>query len=231
MLTKNKLTLNPPLIGGGFFLNKIITKFNLMKNNDEWLEKTPIYKTTSFIVAMALLLVLVIVLLLPSNNKPKENNDTSNNYTVQKSTPIPISNWQYSNTVDEMEGRKVHIAECYSDNNILFEFPYNQEGGSSFELFLRKNKDFDIGLSVSKGQFLSGYGNRGVKLKFDNEKPFIVGYNGTSDGSSETIFLHNTSKILNKLKTAKKLKIEVEFYDCGNQIINFTVQGLKWDIK
>lgn len=195
-----------------------------MGNNDDWLEE-PYYKKTWFIVTIVLLAIVIVLLFIPSG-KSETNYIATPETEIQ--TPIAPVNWEYSKTHDKMENSTIYYAECYSDNRILFDFPYNQEGGSYFTLIVRKMKKNEVLITVSKGQFLSGY-NRVVKLKFDNENTFNVGCSSSSDGSSETIFLSNSAKIISKLKKAKKVMIEVEFYDFGRQILEFTVKDLKWE--
>lgn len=174
--------------------------------------------------------ILFVAFIMQSCGNQFEVPETKSQTTpAQPVAPTPKQNWSYSSKVDEMEGTKINYAECLADTRLLFDFPYKEEGGSSFELVLRKNKTFDIFLTVSSGQFMSAFNGRSAKFKFDDEKPFKVTYNGASDGSSNIIFFNNTTKLLNKLKVAKKLKIEVVFYDYGNQIIEFNVGGLKWE--
>ncbi len=141
----------------------------------------------------------------------------------------PVSNWSYSSKKDEMEGTTTKYAECYADNTIKFDFPYEEAGGSKFDLIVRQNKTLDIMLTVSSGQFMGSFSDRYAKFKFDDEKPMQITYNGTSDGSSDVIFFKSTAKLLKKIKAAKKLKIEVEFYGYGKKIIDFTLGGLKWE--
>lgn len=137
-------------------------------------------------------------------------------------------NWEYSESKDEMTGKKTYYAESVSTNTLEFDFPYN--GGSSFSLGIRYGKQGkDIFLRVSKGQFLTSYNGSSMRVKFDDESPVNYSYVGTSDGSADVIFIESYSKFLNKLKKAKKVSLEPEFYQAGKQIINFNVEGLKWE--
>jgi len=47
--------------------------------------------------------------------------------------------------------------------------------------------------------------------------------------SSDVIFLSPESKIIDKLKKAKKVVIEPEFYQAGYQQVSFDVSGLEWN--
>jgi hypothetical protein len=137
-------------------------------------------------------------------------------------------NWQYTEETDEMTGKKSFFTSCQSENILTFDFPY--DGGSIFTLGLRKNKDGRvIFVTVSKGQFLTSYDGSSMRVKFDDEPPLNFSCNGASDGSADVIFINSYSKFVNKLKKAKKISIEPEFYQEGKQIVRFKVEGLNWE--
>lgn len=144
--------------------------------------------------------------------------------------PEKTENWEYSETIDEMSKEKSYHAEIKSPTKVNFDFPY--EGGSTFDLEITKgNKVQIIGLHVSKGQFMTSI--RGdeeeMRIKFDDEQPMNVKYHSPSDGSSDRIYLDSADEIIAKLKTAKKLVIEPEFYQAGTKQIEFNVEGFKWE--
>jgi len=136
--------------------------------------------------------------------------------------------WRYNEEVDKMDNSTSYFAQTTSTNEIEFDFPYN--GGSTFNLFVRnRDKKNEVFIIVDKGQFMGSIsGDRTVRLKFDDEKPFNVTYTGTTDASSNVIFLGSLNKVLPKLKTAKKLMVEAEFFNSGNRVIEFNVDGLNW---
>jgi hypothetical protein len=147
--------------------------------------------------------------------------------SVGADKPEVVDNWNYSEDKDEMTGKKTYFAMCYSENKVFFEFPY--DGGSSFTLGVRKSPSgTDVYLSVSKGQFLTSYDGSSMRVKFDDEPPVTYTYNGTSDGSSDVIFIGSKSRFISKLRKAKRVSLEPEFYQAGKQIVKFNVEGLKW---
>jgi len=157
---------------------------------------------------------------LEANQARSERNPTNN-------IPV-ISNWDYSENTDGMDSKKSFFAVCTSPTIINFGFPY--EGGSTFNLTIQnKRGENGIYLSVSKGQFLTDIENeKRIRIKFDSEKPFYINCGGTSDGSSTDIFLYPETKIISKIKTAKSITIEPEFYQEGFRQIDFNVSGLNW---
>lgn len=146
----------------------------------------------------------------------------------EKIMHVAPSNWTYEETVDKMDNKKNLFASCTSTNQVYFDFPYS--GGSTFTLMIRNaNKSNEVLLSVSKGQFSTGIdGSRG-RIKFDDEKPISISYTEPEDSRSDLIFLSPERMIINKLKKAKKVMIETEFFQEGRKSAEFDVEGLTWN--
>lgn len=144
--------------------------------------------------------------------------------TVQSTSP-----WSYFTDTDEMTDAETYYATVESENEVEFEFPYN--GGSTLGLTLRKSPKFgtDVYIKISKGQFMSSISGVPVSLRIDSEKAFKTTANGASDGSSDVLFLSNAKSLIKKLKTAKTLKVEVEFFQEGYRTFTFNVEGLEWE--
>lgn len=135
--------------------------------------------------------------------------------------------WQYSVTEDKM-GETTKLAEVQSPDILEFSSPYS--GGSISTLVVRKsNSGTDIFYTISNGQIVSASvvdgGN--VRVKFDDKKPEFIDANMASDGSSDIIFLHPEEELLKDIRGAKKMVLEVEFYQNGIKQIEFDVSGLK----
>jgi hypothetical protein len=137
--------------------------------------------------------------------------------------------WSYSENVDKMTNQKKYYAEVISTNKIEFEFPYN--GGSTFTIQIRNSGNGnEASLRVSKGQFLPSIMNENtVKIKFDNNAAYDLNYGSEKTGKSDVIFLAMSDQFIQQMKTAKKLMIECEFFNEGKKIIDFDVEGLKWE--
>jgi len=202
-------------------------------------EKKKMSLGKKILIGLGIFFLIGIIANLGDDEKPKGNetnttteqtpsNDNQTSTEVKKEVEKK-SNWKYAVDTDKMSGTKRYFASTTSTNEIEFEFPY--DGGSTFQLVVRNmGKRNEVLLSVSKGQFMTSIGSsEKIRIKFDDEKPFYVGYNSADDGSMDIIFLNSANKIINKLKKAKKVMIEAPFYDAGRQIIYFDVEGLKWD--
>ncbi|TWP30528.1 hypothetical protein ETU08_01850 [Apibacter muscae] len=137
-----------------------------------------------------------------------------------------LNSWLYEDEVDKM-GDSIYYAQLKSAENLNLDFPY-ENSYASLNIRNKQGKN-DVIFSVTEGQ-IKGYVYDGgtARIRFDNEKPFNIGYVGSSDGSSEVIFLQTPNKIIDKLKKSKRMVIEVEFYNNGNKQIEFNTEGLVW---
>jgi len=178
---------------------------------------------------LAALSILTFTFFCIASGSDSPSSTTELEKTTKNDATGKVENWSYSEQEDKMEGIKQYYASNTSTNEIEFEFPYS--GGSTFDIIVRNNgKENEVLLTVSKGQFMMSIdGSERIKVKFDDEKPETYSYNSSADASSDVIFLNNSSKFLKKLKTAKKVMIETTFFDAGNKVIEFNVEGLKWD--
>jgi hypothetical protein len=140
----------------------------------------------------------------------------------------PTATWSYDSCSDKMDGKKGLFATCTSTNQVYFDFPYN--GGSTFTLMVR-NEDHqnNVILLIDKGQFQTGIEGSYGRIKFDDEEPMRITYNESTTSRSDLVFLSPASKIISKLKKAKKVMIETQFFQEGRQQAEFNVEGLKWD--
>jgi len=143
--------------------------------------------------------------------------------------PKPKIGWRYNTEVDKMTNDKRYFASCTSTNTLYFAFPY--DGGSTCDIMLRQmGKGNEVLFTVSKGQFLMSIGGqKGMRIKFDDEKPITFSYNSASDASTDVIFINSPKKFIDKLKKAKKVIIESEFAFAGLHQLEFDVDGLQWD--
>lgn len=137
--------------------------------------------------------------------------------------------WQYDQSQDEMTDKMTYFASITSTNMVDFDFPY--DGGSYLTLTIRKSPKYglDVYISISNGQFIAGVEGEPVYIRFDKNKEFKVIGMMPDDDSSTTLFLSNPRRLIEDLKKSSTMKIQVEFYQSGNQVFDFDVSGLKWD--
>jgi hypothetical protein len=148
-----------------------------------------------------------------------------------ETTPQPKrSAWGYSEFDDEMGRGKVYHTSIQSTNTISLGFPY--EGEQYGILALREHPEYgkDVYIRIEKGQLLDSDYHGKVLVRFDDDKPLAFSSVKPADLSSETLFLRGRAFqiFVNRLKTAKTLRMEVPVYQAGNQIFLFDVEGFTW---
>lgn len=155
--------------------------------------------------------------------------DASKKETTGANQDATTSKWSYSDDVDKMTSKKRYFASV--DANELINFPAPYDGGSTATLTIRNmGEGNEATLSVSKGQFnTSSVDGGSIKVRFDDAQPITFTTSEPSDGSSELAFIELPNKLIKKLKTAKKIIIQAEFYDSGFQTMEFNTDGFKWE--
>ena len=135
--------------------------------------------------------------------------------------------WTYRTTEDKMRQTNTKYAELRSTNRAQLDFPYR--GGSTLQLILRKRSedDLDVILWLNKGQ-VPCHDRCVVTAKFDDDDPLEFFAVGPQSASSDSLFLYEEQAIVDRLKTAKKLIVEVLIYDHGKFQFTFSPRGLKW---
>jgi hypothetical protein len=139
---------------------------------------------------------------------------------------IAQGNWSYSEDVDKMTNKTTKFAIIEATEKLNFDFPY--QGGATASIQIRQKGKIEIMFMVDKGQIISRYDGGSVKIKIDDLPAKTYSTSNPSDGSADIIFINNANRLLAELKNAKKMIIEVEFYQAGNRQIEFETQGLKF---
>lgn len=148
-----------------------------------------------------------------------------------KGEEISKSSWEYSEEKDEMRDSSTYYAVNISLNEVQFDFPY--QGGSNAFITLRKGKELgdDIIIGVNKGQFKSCIRNCKIAVKFDNEKVENYTVVGSDSFANDILFLSgdkSIKKFADKLKTSKKVVLELDFFQRGREQFSFNIEGLDW---
>jgi hypothetical protein len=134
--------------------------------------------------------------------------------------------WAYSHEEDKMSGGTTYHAHVLSSNTVEFGFPYN--GVQNAILNLRSDPKYgkDVIFRIEKGQILcNSYQDCTVLVRFDDEKPTNYSAVGAADNSTETIFIRNYSRFVEKLLKAKLVRISVNIYQQGAPVFEFDVSG------
>ena len=137
------------------------------------------------------------------------------------------SAWSYSTDEDQVRGKKVYYASVDSDNEVEFDFPY--AGGSTLTMTVRKHPQYgqDVVFRISKGQFVCGVESCSGTINY-GKGPEHLSLAEPGDYDSETLFASNGPAVINKLKSADKVIVELPFYQEGDRQFTFETKGLKW---
>ncbi len=136
--------------------------------------------------------------------------------------------WRYDEYKDKMGGGAVQRAYVRSINEIDLDFPYS--GSQRAELTLRKHPRYgrDVIFEVKKGQVLCQFGGCSVLVRFDDRKAAKYRADWPADHDSTTLFIGNYKRFVSRAKKAKRIYIEVIFYQQGTRVFEFNSAGLKF---
>jgi hypothetical protein len=182
------------------------------------------------IIGLAILILTGIIIgsvgqnAIPTRPLTESPNATKRDVPAVDSTP----HWTYRSETDDMLKKPIRFASVKSINELRFGFPY--QGSQHATLTLRIHPRFgkNAMFSIERGQFLCGVENCAVLIKFDDGNPqrFTVGE--PSDHSTTTLFIENYDRFLASARKAKKVYIAAEFYQEGNNVLDFDTTGLNW---
>ena len=134
------------------------------------------------------------------------------------------SQWEYSQNEDKMSGGTTYHAYVLSTNTVEFDFPYSgvQHAILSFRDSPRQGKD--VIFRIENGQILcNSFDNCSVLVRFDDEKATNYSAIGAADNSTETIFIRNYGKFVEKMRKAKLVRISTNIYQQGAPVFEFNV--------
>lgn len=136
------------------------------------------------------------------------------------------SKWEYSTIEDPMTSRKTRIARIDSSNEIYLDSPY--EGAQKGTLQLREHPRFgkDVIIRVREGQIIcSSYRGCSVLVRFDENEPQKYSAAESSDSDPTILFLNNYDRFIDNLLKSKRVRISIEFFHNGIQMLEFDVAG------
>jgi hypothetical protein len=136
--------------------------------------------------------------------------------------------WSYNDQTDKLTGTITHSAIVVAKDFLDLKFPKNG-GNNMVALFLREKRGkTSVQLFVSKDQFNTDNEGQTINVRFDSSKMESYKCDKPDDGATTSLFIVDKKKFIENLKKSKTLVIEAEFYENGNQIMEFNVAGLIW---
>lgn len=185
--------------------------------------------------AFTAVMIIIGIIVAVSTGKTESKTDRvepvtdSSRHAITTQTAAPASRWEYTQQEDKMTSNTEYYADIEANDELQLKFPY--AGGVTATLHVRKKEGKnEVYLRLSKGQLIAANGlDDAVRLRFDDERPGIYGVTGAADYSSEVIFFDSPTKIISKLKKAKRLIVEAAVFDNGTQIMEFNTDGFVWN--
>lgn len=134
--------------------------------------------------------------------------------------------WMYLKVSDSMSSRKGVSARIRSDNAVNFSFPYQSAQQATLELREHPRHGRDVIFRIEKGQLMChSYSDCNLLIRFDEGRAEQWKGNESADHDTTTIFIGNYPRFLQKLKTAKKVRIHVGVFQQGSPTFEFSVSG------
>lgn len=162
---------------------------------------------------------------MPANNSPSSNS-AETPATPTNTIQLLAEDWHYSSEEDPMSKGRWHSALRLSLNTHEFSFPYQgaQHGALSLRSHPRHGKD--VIFKIEQGQILCrSYEDCAVQVRFDDEPADSFSAIGPEDNSTETIFIHDYNRFVEKMMKSKRVRLSVPVYQQGNPIWEFDVSG------
>lgn len=136
--------------------------------------------------------------------------------------------WVKSTITDPMTGKKSHVSfSAISSNEIALPFPY--EGPTKGLLGIRIGaieSGIQVGLMIERGQFVCTPGHCSVRVRLDDEEPFVLQASRPHDGSSNLININDSAgKLVGGALRASKIMVEATVYQAGDKILIFDTPG------
>ncbi|MBQ9394123.1 MAG: hypothetical protein IJU23_01225 [Proteobacteria bacterium] len=153
--------------------------------------------------------------------KSLDDNTSTSGSSSSQVVKAPSYSWVYQQDKDDFDGKESKYCQVKAENSIK-----GVVWTETPKLLVRlRGKELDV-IVKAEGVVFGNLGDSDkVRLKFDDEEPFSVGYNGSANGDGGTIFLKRTSKIIENLKKSKKLVVEFPVYMEQPQRATFNIDG------
>lgn len=144
--------------------------------------------------------------------------------------PAPnLTSWSYRDTVDPMTDKKTEFACVTSTNEVLLNPPYDNVRA---ELCIRQSPRYGLDAFIQllgDGQIICrSYDNCTVQVRFGQGSQQSFSATDAADGSSNITFITNASRFVTGAKGSDVTRVQMTFYEAGNQVIEFNTKGLEW---
>ncbi len=160
-----------------------------------------------------------------SNSQPDQR--LSDKSVSANKVVASAGSWTYQEVVDKA-GDQVFKASITSPRLIEFDFPY--AGGSTVTLTIRKRvSGTNVYIEVSKGQFNRSFQGGAASIRFDSNPPVKHALLAAENGRANILFFDSEQTLINRIKAARNMTVELDFAGQGKRQIEFKTAGLRWN--
>lgn len=154
--------------------------------------------------------------------EPRVHADSTN-----ASAPLAVGQkWIYSHDEDQMTGKATHFAFVLSENSVNFGFPYEGEQRGQLTIRQHPRHGSDVIFRIERGQLLCpSYDGCTILVRFDEGEPSSFSASPPSDNSTESIFIRNFSRFVERMRLSKRVRIAPQVYQEGGVVFTFDVSG------
>lgn len=136
--------------------------------------------------------------------------------------------WRYDSEKDPMTDGRAYYATLRSINSHKLGFPH--DGGTRALLMVAElsNGQKRIALQVDRGQLLCRRSDCQIRARFDDDAAQTVEMSPPSDRSYDALLVDDSAAFLERLMSAKRLRVELLFFQEGYRMFEFRTGGLRW---
>ena len=198
-------------------------------------DRTPLY---GLIAVIVLFVLLVAYCSSQSGSTPAVTADSGATEIQQEiaasvaGKPMGVvsqTSWTYREDVDAMTDKQTHFACVTSSNEVRLAPPYSDVRA---ELCIRQSPRYGLDAYIrllGDGQIICrSYNNCAVKVRFGDGAQQSFSATDSADGSSNITFFTNASRFVSGAQTADVTRVQMTFYQAGDQVVEFNTKGLEW---
>lgn len=140
-----------------------------------------------------------------------------------------MKRWQYSDSEDEMTGKKTHVARVLSQESHELGFPY--QGGTWANLTVRNHPRHgtDVLVGINAGQLhCNAFSGCKILVRFDNGEPMKFSASPPADYSHKALFVSPAARFIKALRGSNTMRMELPFFQQGTRMFTFQTSEFIW---
>jgi hypothetical protein len=150
---------------------------------------------------------------------------TADSVLARATRRLPAPNWEYTTKEDEMMSKPTKFAHAVSKNSFVLSSPYG--GVQNGTLWIRNSPRFgqDVYVAIERGQIILPHNSERIRVRFDNNDPVWYEASHPTDHSSTIVFLQGYNSFVKRLAKSVRIRIELNLYEHGTEVLDFNTEG------